>query len=244
MDYGPASGVFREATSLASACAVQRSLQTRWGIPAYAVAVSTPVSISALTSSGGGRRARLDAAQDESPQICRRCQARPKTPKSLPCTTTAETRLTSAMRCAIVEGMNRARLLRLLLGGGLTVPSLASGRQAFVPLDKPAGGGRSYHCRGGSGRHVGSLLGGVFKPSRLAGGCHWLPALSGARAGSHFSGFEISPGVLRERASSQHLAPRGEGCRSVSASILSISAETDGRAWLPVPALNSKEILL
>ena len=45
------------------------------------------------------------------------------------------------MRCAIVEGMNRARLLRLLLGGGLTVPSLASGRQAFVPLDKPAGGG-------------------------------------------------------------------------------------------------------
>ena len=53
----------------------------------------------------------------------------------------AQTRLTSAMRCAIVEGMNRARLLRLLLGGGLTVPSLASGRQAFVPLDKPAGGG-------------------------------------------------------------------------------------------------------
>ena len=156
-------------------------------------------------------------------------------------TTIAEARLTSAMRCAIVETMKRTRLLRLLLGGGLMVPSLVSGQQALAPVAKPAGGGRSYHCRGGSGRHVESLLGGAFKPRRLAGGCHWLPALSGARAGAHFSGVEISPGVLRERASSQHLAPRGEGCRSVSASILSISAETASHARLPVPALNNKE---
>ena len=156
-------------------------------------------------------------------------------------TTIAQTRLTSAMRCAIVEGMNRARLPRLLLGGGLMVPGLVSGRQALAPVAKPAGGGRSYHCRGGSGRHLGSHLRGAFKPSRLAGGCHWLPAPSGARAGSHFSGVEISLGVLRESASSQHLAPRGEGCLWVSASILSILAETASRARLPVPALNNKE---
>lgn len=87
------------------------------------------------------------------------------------------------------------------------------------------GGGRSYHCRGGSGRHVGSLLGGAFKPSRLAGGCRRLPAPSGARDGLHFSGVEISPGVLRERASSQHPAPRGERCRWVSASICPFQQE-------------------
>lgn len=106
-------------------------------------------------------------------------------------TTIAQTRLTSARGCAIVDAMNRARLSRLPLGGGLPVPSLFSGRQALAPVDKPAGGGRSYQCRGGSDRHVGSLLGGAFKPSRLAGGCHWLPALSGARAGSHFSGLRF-----------------------------------------------------
>ena len=144
--------------------------------------------------------------------------------------------------CAIVDAMNRARLPKLPLGGGSTVPGLFSGRQALAPVDKPAGGGRSYHRRGGSDRHVGSLLGGAFKPSRLAGGCHWLPAPSGARAGTHFSRIEISPGVLRERAPSQHLAPRGERRRSVSASILPISAETIGRARLLVPALNNKEI--
>ena len=42
------------------------------------------------------------------------------------------------------------------------------------------GGGRSYQCRGGSDRHVGSLLGGAFKPSRLAaravGGEGWFAA--------------------------------------------------------------------
>ena len=156
----------------------------------------------------------------------------------------AQTRLTSAMRCAIVEGMNRARLSGLSLGGGLTVSGFVSGRRAFAPVDKPAGGGRSYHCRGGSGRHVESHLRGAFKPSRPAGVCHWLPAPSGARAGTHFSGVEISLGVLTERASSQHLAPRGEGCRRVSASILSISAETASRARLPVPALDNKETLL
>ena len=138
---------------------------------------------------GGTPRARLDAAQDESPQICRRCQTRLKTPKSLPCTTTAEARLTSTREYAIVEDMNRARLPRVPLGGGLSVPGLVSGRQALEPVDKPAGGGRSYHCRGGSGRHVGSLLGGAFKPSRLAGGCGWLPALSEARADSRLRGF-------------------------------------------------------
>ena len=120
------------------------------------------------------------------------------------------------------------------LGDRLMVPSLVSGRQALAPVAKPAGGGRSYHCRGGSGRHLGSHLRGAFKPSRPAGGCRWLPALSGARAGAHFSGVEISPGVLRERASSQHLAPRGERRCWVSASILSISAETASRARLPV----------
>ena len=103
------------------------------------------------------------------------------------------------------------------------------------------GGGRSYHCRGGSDRHVGSLLGGAFKPSRLAVGCPWPPASSGARDGLHFSGVEISPGVLRERASSQHLAPRGERRRSVAVSILSISAETIGRVRLSVPALDNQE---
>ena len=151
--------------------------------------------------------------------------------------------MTSARGCAIVDAMKRTRLPKLPLGGGLTVPDLFSGPQALAPVDKPAGGGaRSYHCRGGSDRHVGSLLGGAFKPSRLAGGCRRLPAPSGARDGLHFSGVEISPGVLRERASSQHLAPSGERRRSVSASILSISAETIGRARLPVPALNNKEI--
>ena len=107
------------------------------------------------------------------------------------------------------------------------------------------GGGGSYQCRGGSDRHVGSLLGGAFKPSRLAGGCHWLPAPSGARAGLRLRELgEGSPGVLRERAPSQHLAPRGERRRSVPASISPISAETASHARLPVPALNNKETLL
>lgn len=56
-------------------------------------------------------------------------------------TTIAQTRLTSARGCAIVDAMNRARLSRLPLGGGLPVPSLFSGRQALAPVDKPAGGG-------------------------------------------------------------------------------------------------------
>ena len=50
--------------------------------------------------------------------------------------------------------------------------------------------------------------------------------------------------MLRERAPSQHLAPRGERCRSVPASISPISAETASRARLPVPPLNNKETLL
>ena len=37
--------------------------------------------------------------------------------------------------------MNRARLQKLPLGGGLMVPGLVSGRQALAPEGKPAGGG-------------------------------------------------------------------------------------------------------
>ena len=101
------------------------------------------------------------------------------------------------------------------------------------------GGGRSYHCRGGSGRHVGSLLGGAFKPSRLAGGCRQLSEPSGTRAGSHFSRIgDFRLACSRSALFSQHLAPCGERCRSVSASILSISAETASRARLSAPALS------
>ena len=47
--------------------------------------------------------------------------------------------------------------------------------------------------------------------------------------------------MLPERTSSQHPALHGERHRRVSASILSVSAETASRAPLPVPAFNYKE---
>ena len=153
--------------------------------------------------------------------------------------------MTSARGCAIVDAMNRARLPKLPLGGGLMVPGLVSGRQVLAPADKPAGGGRSYHCRGGSGRHVGSLLGARLNQA------DWLASATGCPSRRRrglvrgFGGWgRVSPGVLRESAPSQHLAPRGERRRSVPASISPISAETASRSRLPVPALNNKETLL
>ena len=53
----------------------------------------------------------------------------------------AEVRLTSIRGCAIVDAMNRARLPRLPLDGRLMAPGFVLGRQALVPVDKPAGGG-------------------------------------------------------------------------------------------------------
>lgn len=138
--------------------------------------------------------------------------ARLKTPKSLPFTRIAEPRLTSTRECTTLDAMSRARRLRLPLDGRPVTHSLALCRQALAPVDKSAGGGRSHQCRGSSGRSVRSRPGGAFKTSRLAGGCRWLPVLSGA--GSRLRVLGVSPVVLSKSVFSQHPAPRGERCRS------------------------------
>ena len=118
---------------------------------------------------------------------------------------------------------------------------LVSGRQAPAPVDKPAGGGRSCQCRGGSGRHVGSRLGGVFKTKLV--GWRLSPSACAIGGGDWFAASGVEDIAWRSHRVRLFAAsgPRGERRRRVSASILSISAETAGRVQLPVPAVNNKE---